>query len=71
MKYLELYPDWIEAEYISRPNRFVMLLKHKNSTIKAYVPNTGRMAEFLIPGKLFYLTSLSGSKYRFGIMVAR
>lgn len=66
---INLYPDknWIEAELIERENRFVMSLLYKGEVIKAHVPNTGRMEEFLYPGAGFYLIP-SGGKYAWRVI---
>ncbi len=66
---IDLYPGkkWIAAELIERENRFVMSLLYKGEMIKAHVPNTGRMEEFLYPGAVFFLIP-SGGKYAWRVI---
>ncbi|HIJ60964.1 MAG TPA: sugar fermentation stimulation protein SfsA, partial [Nitrospirae bacterium] len=47
--------ELIEAEFIDRPNRFIVncLLNKKNIT--AYLPNPGKLLELLIKGAKTYL----------------
>lgn len=65
---IKLYDNWLEAEFIARPNRFVMILKYRNKAIKAYVPNTGRMEEFCLPGQIFYLTRQRLPKFDYKVI---
>ena len=44
------YENIVEAEFISRPNRFIAIVRLNGEEIKAHVPNTGRCKELLIPG---------------------
>ncbi len=44
-----------KAEFQSRPNRFIALVKSEGDAIKVHVKNTGRCAELLIPGCTVYL----------------
>ncbi len=68
MNQLKIYPDWYKAHFLSRPNRFVMNLEYNSKKIEAYVPNTGRMHEFLVPGQVFYLTSISTPKFNYKVI---
>lgn len=68
---IKLFDNWLEATFIARPNRFVMILKYHNKTISAYVPNTGRMEEFCIPGQIFYLTEMVLPKFDFKVIGTR
>ncbi|MFI5183325.1 MAG: DNA/RNA nuclease SfsA [Vicinamibacteria bacterium] len=38
------------ATFVSRPNRFVIIARHRNQTIRAACPDPGRLAELLVPG---------------------
>lgn len=55
MNSLRLYDDWEDALFLGRPNRFTLLLKKKSMPIKAYLPNTGRLEEFLVEGARFFV----------------
>jgi len=55
---MQIYPNYYKARLIQRINRFVMLLDFKGKIIKAYIPNTGRMEEFLNEGQIFYFTKI-------------
>jgi sugar fermentation stimulation protein A len=49
--------DHIEtAQFISRPNRFIVECLHKGRTITAYLPNPGRLWELLQENQLLYIT---------------
>ncbi|HDP67733.1 MAG TPA: DNA/RNA nuclease SfsA [Candidatus Marinimicrobia bacterium] len=61
---MQIYRSFTEAAFIRRLNRFVMELDHAGQTIQAYVPNTGRMSEFLVAGQPFYVTESARGKYR-------
>ncbi len=56
------YPyDWVRAVFQSRPNRFIALLDIEGETVRAHVPNTGRMKELLIPGTVCYCSHHPGT----------
>ena len=44
-----------KATFIKRPNRFVVVCKLNGKTIKAFLPNPGRLWELLLPGAVLYL----------------
>jgi sugar fermentation stimulation protein A len=44
-----------KATFIKRPNRFVVVCSLKGKTIKAFLPNPGRLWELLLPGAVLYL----------------
>ncbi|MFQ5442450.1 MAG: DNA/RNA nuclease SfsA [Thermodesulfobacteriota bacterium] len=44
-----------KAEFISRPNRFVVVCRCKGEEIRAYLPNPGRLTELLLPGVTLYI----------------
>ena len=51
---MKLFTDIIPARFVSRPNRFVVQCIVDGRTVRAYLPNPGRMWELLFPGiKLF------------------
>ena len=71
MKKLTIYPEAKSATFITRPNRFVMELKLKNKIIKAYMPNTGRMVEFLHPGNTFYVIKKKSPKFNYRVVATK
>ncbi|MCP5047229.1 MAG: DNA/RNA nuclease SfsA, partial [bacterium] len=64
MNHMKLYPEFEEAFFLERDNRFVMQLKKKDGqVIKVYIANPGRMEEFLVKDHPFYITSGNNGKY--------
>lgn len=55
--------EWEEAAFVRRPNRFVMKLMKEDGPIRAYLPNPGRMEEFLVQGGKFFITPSSTSRF--------
>ncbi len=51
MKYKNIY----KAEFISRPNRFIAIVRINDEEIKVHVKNTGRCSELLLAGSVVYL----------------
>ncbi len=43
------------ARFIERPNRFLVVCDLGGTTVRAYLPNPGRLWELLIPGQPLYL----------------
>ncbi|MBN1636827.1 MAG: sugar fermentation stimulation protein SfsA, partial [Deltaproteobacteria bacterium] len=68
---MRFFHDIEKAEFIARPNRFVVrCLKEKEETT-AFLPNPGRLHELLLPGRSLYLTrdELSGHrKYSYTVV---
>jgi sugar fermentation stimulation protein A len=44
-----------KAVFLKRPNRFVVFCSLNGKTIKAFLPNPGRLWELLLPGAVLYL----------------
>lgn len=44
------FPDLREGEFVSRPNRFGAWVRVGQNRLYLYVPNSGRLAELLVPG---------------------
>lgn len=61
---MKLFNDLIPATFLSRPNRFVLLCKAGNKTLRAYLPNPGRLWELLLPDAKLLLTKLPPSPAR-------
>ena len=55
--------DWTRGRFIERPNRFIALVEIEGNTVRAHVPNTGRLRELLLPGTEVLL-SRHGSEHR-------
>ncbi len=49
------YKNIFKAEFISRPNRFIAIVRINDEEIKVHVKNTGRCSELLLPGSVVYL----------------
>jgi sugar fermentation stimulation protein A len=60
-----------EAFFHDRPNRFTMVLKSGTKTIRAYMPNTGRLEEYLVEESPFYVVPFSSPKFRYRIVSTR
>lgn len=70
-KLMQIYPTYTEAGFVRRLNRFVMELTLNGEPVKAYVPNTGRMSEFLVYGHPFYLVNTSRGKYQYKVVATQ
>ncbi len=46
-----------KASFVKRPNRFLAIVDIDGKLVEAYVPNPGRMYEFMIPGKEVFVKS--------------
>ncbi len=57
------YPEVVEAEFLSRPNRFIAEVMTGEGKVAAHVKNTGRCEELLVPGAGVFL-AVSGKKGR-------
>jgi len=42
--------QWTRGRFIERPNRFIARVEIEGNTVRAHVPNTGRLRELLLPG---------------------
>ena len=49
------YKNIFKAKFISRPNRFIAIVRINDEEIKVHVKNTGRCSELLLPGSVVYL----------------
>ncbi|MFW9959509.1 MAG: DNA/RNA nuclease SfsA [Candidatus Thorarchaeota archaeon] len=49
------------GKFIERPNRFLAKVNINGRTVESFVPNPGRMYEFMIPGKSVFLRKNSAS----------
>jgi sugar fermentation stimulation protein A len=53
---LTLAENIVEGVFVKRINRCTVEVKVKNLNFKAYLPNSGRLSELLIPGRKVFLT---------------
>jgi sugar fermentation stimulation protein A len=52
---MHLFHNIIKAHFINRLNRFLIRCKLDNRIISAFLPNSGRLQELLLPGRVIYL----------------
>ena len=67
-------PPAEKAVFIDRPNRFLVRARLGNATVRASMPNPGRMGELLLPGVEVYLSDIGrrgGRKTRYQAMAVR
>jgi sugar fermentation stimulation protein A len=65
---VKLFENILRAEFRSRPNRFVVECRLDGRTVRAYLPNPGRLWELLFPDAVLHLTPLPpdpGRKLRY------
>ena len=66
MKEYKIYDNWKESYFIKRINRFTIMIRtNKNEILNAYLPNTGRLEEHLIPENRIYLTKIKTEKFNY------
>lgn len=51
----------IEAEFEARVNRFVARVRLQKKSLEVHVPNSGRLAELLVPGARVILREAANS----------
>jgi sugar fermentation stimulation protein A len=68
MDTLRLYSKWEASSFIERENRFTLLLKKSGNTFRAYIPNTGRMEEFLVNSGIFFVSPCMTDKFRYRVV---
>jgi sugar fermentation stimulation protein A len=49
------FGETLKARFVSRQNRFTILCKLREKTVRAYLPNPGRLWELLLPNATIYL----------------
>ncbi len=59
---LKLFPEVKTGLFIRRRNRFVVECVVDNKVIQAYLPNSGRLWELLLPGRTMYLAKNASSE---------
>ena len=63
-----LYPEWEAANFVERENRFCLLLEKNGAVFRAYIPNTGRMEEFLVDGGTFFVSPFKTEKFNYRVV---
>ncbi|MBI2267693.1 MAG: DNA/RNA nuclease SfsA [Armatimonadetes bacterium] len=53
---MRFFGSTFRAQFLSRPNRFLVRCRWKGETISVFLPNPGRLQELLLPGRVVYLT---------------
>jgi sugar fermentation stimulation protein A len=61
---VKLFENIIHARFTSRPNRFVVECLLDGRTVRAYLPNPGRLWELLFPGATLYVSRFPPSSER-------
>ncbi len=61
---VKLFDNILHASFTSRPNRFVVLCTLEGTTVRAYLPNPGRLWELLFPGVTLALVKFPPSTER-------
>lgn len=61
---LKLTDRYDEAAFLERKGRFNLLLRLKGKTITAYLPNTARLEEQLIPGSILFVVQTTAPSDR-------
>jgi sugar fermentation stimulation protein A len=61
---VKLFENIIHARFVSRPNRFVVECLLDGRTVRAYLPNPGRLWELLFPGATLYVSRFPPSSER-------
>ena len=60
ISYIKITGRMVEGIFRERPNRFLALVNVEGGLLPIYVPNPGRMLEFLTPGRRVILRGASG-----------
>lgn len=53
--------NFIEAEFVERPNRFLTRVKFNGSIVDSHLPDPGRLRELLVPGSRLLLKKENGA----------
>jgi sugar fermentation stimulation protein A len=67
---LSVYSSFERTAFISRESRFTLLLKHEleSDTIRAYLPGTGRMEEYLVRDHPFFIVPFFSKKFSYRVV---
>jgi sugar fermentation stimulation protein A len=61
---LVLFNELVRAQFLSRPNRFMIRCESDGKHLSAFLPNPGRLQELLLPGRVIHLTREAQSRSR-------
>jgi len=61
---LRLFQKPLHATFVKRPNRFLVECTSNGLSLRAFLPNPGRLHELLFPGALLYLNEDSSNSLR-------
>jgi sugar fermentation stimulation protein A len=61
---LRLFKTIFPAEFLRRPNRFLVECAMGGRKVTAFLPNPGRLLELLLPGSVLYLVRETGNETR-------
>jgi sugar fermentation stimulation protein A len=61
---LRIFQDTQTATFLERPNRFLVLCKLRGRTVRAFLPNPGRLKELLLPGRAVHVVREEGRPTR-------
>ena len=54
------FGEVLQARFLKRPNRFLVVCEWDGRTVQAFLPNPGRLRELLFPGRTIYLVTEKG-----------
>ena len=58
------FSEIIRANFLGRPNRFLVRCESNGKILSAFLPNPGRLQELLLPGRRIHLTREAQSQHR-------
>ena len=62
--YMKIDGPLLNATFISRPNRFITIVKINNNIFESYLADPGRLEELLIPGAKLYVRKVRKKFHR-------
>ena len=68
MELYEVADRWEEGRFVDRPNRFTLLLESGGKILKAYLPNTGMLEEYLVEDHPFFITPFRSEKFFYRVV---
>jgi sugar fermentation stimulation protein A len=68
MKLHRIADRWEAVSFVERPNRFTLVLESGGKTLRAYLPNTGRLEEYLVEGHPFFVVPFRSKKFSFRVV---
>ncbi len=68
---LRINEDLCVGKILSRPNRFLVMVKIDESTLYAHLHDPGRLEELIFPGNSVQLRKINGKKTNYSILSAK